>query len=187
MRAFAITVVLLIICVHSNAQENCLTWNENNRLRWDDFSGKVNDTSKFDAESYAEVKFTYTFNSPRDFQFKVVANFNRDISWIKQGYKTDALLKHEQTHFDIAALFSGKLQFAFDNYSYTSNFENEIRQIFNQVKKNYHKTQQQYDEETNHSTNVLRQMEWEILIKKELDKLKENNTNWKEPLFVANE
>ncbi len=184
MRAFAIATVLLFISMLSSGQENRLTWNENKRLRWDDFSGKVNDTSRFDAESYAEVKFDYIFNSPRNFRFTVKAIFNRGTWWIKQRHKSDELLKHEQVHFDIAELYARKLQLAFDTYQYTSNFRNEICEVFNKVKKHYHQTQQLYDEETNHAIVASNQRQWEILIKEELDKMKKLNTNRNEPVFV---
>jgi len=187
MKAFGIAAILLFISVLTNAQENFITWNENIPLQWDDFSGKADNSSNFEAESFAEVKYTYQFNNPRDFHFNVKASFNRNTSWIKQGYKSDALLKHEQVHFDIAELYARKLKIAFDHYTYSSNYEEEIAEIFNRVKINYHKTQQLYDQDTKHSLIATTQKEWEVLVREELDKIKQiKDSNWQEPLFVKN-
>lgn len=187
MKALGIAAILLFISVLTNAQENFVTWNENEPLQWNDFSGKADHSSSFEAESFAEVKYSYQFNSPRDFHFNVKASFNRNTSWIKQGYKSDALLKHEQLHFDIAELYARKLKVAFDNYTYSSNYEEEIVQIFSRVKLIYHKTQQLYDEETNHSLIASVQKEWEVLVKEELDNVKKiKYSNWQQPLFVKN-
>jgi len=187
MKPFGIAVILLFLSVLTYGQENLLVWNESKPLQWDDFSGKANDTSHFDAESFAEVLYKYTFNSPKNVHFEVKATFNRNISWIKQGYKSAALLKHEQAHFDIAELYSRKLKMNFDNFNYSSDFEQEVQQIFNKVKAEYHQMQRLYDEQTNHSTIVSKQNEWETLINEELAKLPGNNSSgWKETFFANN-
>jgi hypothetical protein len=47
--------------------------------------------------------------------------------------------------------------------------------------------QQQYDEETNHSTTAAKQKAWEVFIKEELDKIKKTDSNDRtEQLFVKN-
>ena len=175
MKAFVIAAFLLFISVLTHGQEKFLAWNETKPLQWDDFYGKVNDTSHFEAESFAEVTYSYRFKNSYDFDFNVKAIFNRKTSWIKDGYKSEPLLKHEQVHFDIAELYARKLKPAFYRYSYSSNFEQEILDIFNQMKTEYHQMQKQYDEETNHSTIAAKQKAWEIFIKDELDRVKKIN------------
>ncbi|GEO08072.1 DUF922 domain-containing protein [Segetibacter aerophilus] len=169
MKAFFIVACISTFVTHSFAQDSRIIWNDKQPLQWFDFAGPVNDTSVFDAESFAEVKFTYTFKSPTDFYFDVFANFHKNLSWYKKEYQSEALLKHEQLHFDIAGLYSKRLKAAFDNYQYSNNYKNEIQQIFNEKKIEYHLMQKQYDEETNHSLNKERQKDWEKYIHEQLN------------------
>ena len=168
MKAFLIIAFICFVSASANGQERDIVWNENKPLQWFDFTGPVNDQSHFDAESFAEVKFSYKFNSPADFYFEVYANFNKKTSWCKKEYQSEALLKHEQLHFDIAGLYSKRLKEAFENYHYSKDYKNEIERIFNQKKSEYHQMQKQYDEETNHSLNKERQNDWEKFISDQL-------------------
>src|SRR3954454_15021145 len=108
MKAFTIPAFLILFNLYSYSQENLLCWDESKPLQWDDFSGKAKDTSFFDAESFAEVRFNYKLDQLHAFHFDVKAIFNKNISWIRQEHRSDALLKHEQIHFDIAELYARK-------------------------------------------------------------------------------
>lgn len=171
MKTFLILTLICAVTLKGFGQ-NTIKWNETQPLQWIDFAGEINDSSTFDAESFAEVCYNYQFNSPKDFHFDVFANFNKNTSWCRKEYRTDALLKHEQLHFDIAELYARKLKEAFDNYHYSKNFVAEIQQIFNQKKMEYHLMQHTYDDETNHSLNKERQKDWEQFIYEELSEMK---------------
>lgn len=171
MRSILIVAFICSSNVTSFGQ-NAIVWNEKRPLQWFDFSGRVNENSRFDAESFAEVKYDYIFNSPKDFYFDVYAKFNKNISWCKKEHQSTDLLKHEQLHFDIAALYAKRMKVAFETFPYSENFKNEIQQIFNQKKTEYHLMQQQYDEETNHSLKKERQKDWEVFILEQLSELK---------------
>jgi hypothetical protein len=172
VKALLIISFVSTITIHSFAQESRIIWNKTQLLQWFDFAGHVNDTSRFDAESFAEVRFTYNFKSPTNFSFDVFANFHKNLSWCKKEYQSEDLLKHEQLHFDIAGLYSRKLKEAFETYQYSNDYKNEIQQIFNQKKIEYHLSQQQYDVETNHSLNKERQKDWEKYIHEQLNEPK---------------
>lgn len=150
--------------------QHTIQWNENQQLTWEDFAGKVNDSSRFDAECFAEIRYNYKFHSPDNFEFDVCANFNKNTSWTRIGLQSNELLKHEQMHFNIAELFAKKLKRDFDTYSYTARYNMQILQVFDQVKIEYQAMQLEYDEETNHSLNKVKQKEWEDFIKNELRK-----------------
>lgn len=172
MKALVTLVFICLASIVTYGQENLIRWHENDPLHWDDFTGKVNDTSWYEAECFAEVGYHYTFANPKDFQFDVFANFLKNISWRKKEYQSETLLKHEQLHFDIAELFSMRMKEMFENYNYTEDFETEIQQLFNKMKLEYQAMQQQYDEETNHSLNKRKQKEWETNIIDQLSGMK---------------
>jgi hypothetical protein len=170
MKAFLLIAFICFTSLHTFSQQNIITWNEKQPLQWIDFAGPVKENSSFDAESFAEVKYHYKFNSPSDFHFEVFANFNKHVSWYKKKSQSEDLLKHEQVHFDIAALYAKLLKEAFETFQYSENYHEEIQEIFSQKKNEYHLMQQQYDEETNHSLNKESQKRWEKFV---LDKLNE--------------
>ncbi len=117
------TAFFLVVALTTFAQENFVRWSESQQLSWDDFTGKVNDTSKFDAECFAEIRYDYKFYGQGDFEFDVYANFNKNTSWSRKEIQSKELLKHEQLHFNIAALFAEKLKKKFNSYSYTPSFD----------------------------------------------------------------
>ena len=172
MKSFLIIGFICFATFQSFAQQNTIIWDEKQPLQWVDFSGPINDSSNFDAESFAEVKYNYQFITPTNFHFDVYANFNKGTSWCRRDYHSQALLKHEQLHFDIAALFARRLKEVFDHYQYSKDYRNEIQQIFEQKKTEYHAMQHQYDEETNHSLNKDRQKDWEKYIADQLSEMK---------------
>lgn len=169
MKLIVLTVFLCYSSMWSYSQQT-IQWNENRQLTWDDFAGKINDSSRFDAECFAEIRYNYKFESPGDFKFEVYASFNKNTSWSRAGMQSNDLLKHEQMHFNIAELFAEKLKREFDTYSYTASYNTQILQVFNQVKIEYQTMQLEYDEETSHSLNKVKQKEWEDFIKNELRK-----------------
>lgn len=165
MKRFLIIAFFCVFGLRAFSQQNVVIWNERHPLQWIDFEGNVKTSSDFDAESFAEVKYDYTFISPKNFSFDVYASFNKNTSWCRKEYQSPELLKHEQVHFDIAELYAKRLQEVFDHFTYSKNFANEILQIFEQKKTEYHSMQMRYDDETNHSRNKQRQSEWEAFIK----------------------
>src|SRR4051812_25317948 len=166
-------VVIAFILFFSKiyGQDNTVLWSENQSLQWKDFAGMVKDTSRFDAESFAEVRYRYNWTRHNQLNFEVYAHFNKNDSWYRPGTQTDGLLKHEQLHFDIAELYARKLKQAFETYSYSDNFQTEIVAIFNDLKNGYHQMQHIYDEETNHSLNSEKQAQWSNAINAALSEM----------------
>jgi hypothetical protein len=168
MKVFALTAFICISTLLAQAQET-IRWTESQPLNWSDFTGKVNDTSKYDAECFAEIRYNYKFYSASEFEFEVFANFDKNSSWSRKEMQSDDLLRHEQMHFNIAELLAEQLQNEFNSYSYTASTYNlQILQLFNEKKLEYQAMQLKYDEETNHSLNKEKQQEWEDYITNEL-------------------
>src|SRR4028118_260128 len=112
MKGFYIAALLILLDFVSYGQ-NILLWNEKIPLQWADFLGKVNGKSRFDAEAFTSVKYSYTFDSSGNYSFKVQACFDRATSWIKHERSCEGLLQHEQAHFSLSQLYAKKLTVAF--------------------------------------------------------------------------
>src|SRR5437868_4358912 len=137
MRAFLILAFICITGTATYGQENLIRWRENEPLHWNDFTGRVKDSSWYESECFAELHYDYKFANPKNFQFDVYANFIKNISWIKKEYQSETLLKHEQLHFDIAQLCSMRMKDIFESYNYTSNFSTEIQLLFDKMTVQY--------------------------------------------------
>jgi hypothetical protein len=165
-----LAVLLFVSSINSFGQDNFIKWNETSQLTWDDFSGKINDTSKYDAECFAEIRYQYRLYDFGKWEFDVNAHFDKNISWSRKEKQSEALLRHEQLHFNIAQLFAEKLQKDFNTSSFTESYNDQIQLLFKQAKQEYQAMQIRYDEETNHSLNKEKQKEWEGLVDYELAK-----------------
>lgn len=169
MKVFVMTAFICISTILAYGQES-IRWNESRQLIWDDFTGTVNDTSRYDAECFAEIRYNYKVYSNSTFEFEVFASFDKNSSWSRKEMQTRALLKHEQLHFNIAQLFAEKLKKEFESCSYTVVYNSQILGLFNQTKLQYQAMQRQYDEETNHSLNKEKQKQWDDFIYLEVRK-----------------
>jgi hypothetical protein len=80
------------------------------KLHWRDF--KVVPKSRdgqFDAETFVNLSYKIRIKSKLDGTFfvskvSVTVSFNPLHSWVVKGKQTDDLLKHEQAHYEIAAI-----------------------------------------------------------------------------------
>jgi Bacterial protein of unknown function (DUF922) len=143
-------------------------------LTWDDFSGKPDKDSPFQANTYWGIN--YSFNGV-DFagdtaKFKnlaVTLKFDETKSWVKEGKQIPYLLKHEQGHFDIGLICQKEIIKAINNtVFFKADFREKLRTIFTDTMKKYHLMQLQYDEETDHSKNEANQQKWNDFIAKAL-------------------
>ncbi len=168
MKLFISFIVSFFAYTVVHAQDSLIVWTESRPLQWTDFSGAVKEDSKYDAEVFAEVQYRYIFLDKKHFKFDVFATFNKNTSWSKTAKQSEGLLKHEQMHFDLAELYARKLKEELENYNYTKNFAKEVIAIFEPIKKEYQLMQLKCDEETNHSLNKEKQLEWEAYLQNEL-------------------
>lgn len=131
------------------------------------FSGPIDPASSFDAKTYSGLDYKWNAHitaGKLSIDFTAGSFMDKLLSWTKPKKQTPALLRHEQVHFDISAYFARKLLEAFNSYAYTDNYRNEIVQIFQQVNAARAEMEDEYDEQTNHSRNKIKQALWELYV-----------------------
>jgi hypothetical protein len=143
-------------------------WDQNIRLKWDDFKGKPDKSQPFDASTETSVKSDLK-GSGDDITITIVCFFEKSKSWVKKGKRGDTLLKHEQGHFDLAELYTRKMRKAMKEASFTSkNVNAEFKKIYLKYVGDLKKEQTRYDNETKHSIIYDKQKEWEARIAQDL-------------------
>lgn len=150
-------------------------------LRWRDFSGPVPRST--DAGTFAYVKTNFSANAAWSFDviggarvYKVdsataAVSVNRQGMWARASGRTDALLRHEQGHFDISALLVRQAEqehMALIGNTYSSQQEvmdaiNGVRMpLFNLITQLQSNTSGDgtYDVSTNHGMDSTSQSKW---------------------------
>ena len=161
-------VLFLLISTNIFSQENkdIIPWSYDRSLTWDDFKGRVNKRSNFDALTSASFGFNYKYLSGQYYTFIISVGFDEKSSWVKMENATDDLLKHEQGHFDINEIYARlcikELQHV--KVKNMDKFGKEVEKVFDKVNRQMMKFQDEYDKETNHSKVKDKQIEWNAKI-----------------------
>ena len=164
----ALTIFSLIISQQTFAGDT-LYWKNGAALSWSDFKGKTGN-SPTGTGAYIGLDYTLT-NDASSFKTKVTPYFLSDMSWSKFT-SNDTLLQHEQIRFDMAELFARRTRKAFSEYNFNAEtVVKDLKKIFNEIKDERVKMNQQFDKETKYATDLKAQQTWSIKISTELDKL----------------
>jgi hypothetical protein len=156
------------------AQSKELLWNIDSKLTWADFNAEPDVDHPYAAITYSGMSYSFSaevINNQVKVNCIVNCFFIPNKSWVKSEYKSDVeLLKHEQLHFDITELYARKFREQLSKMSFTENVKVEISDLYEKITKEKIELQNEYDIETDHSVNVLKQKNWEQKILIELQK-----------------
>lgn len=148
-----------------------IEWSTNRPLTWDDFHGKPIKTHF--AWALSDVSFGYEIEQKDNKVFVITkAIFNCKYSWVKEDKKSEHLLKHEQTHFDIIELYARKFRKELLSKTIKAKkFSDSLLKLYNKYVDQIFKMQQHYDKETNLGMIKAKQEEWNKKIAAELKEL----------------
>lgn len=167
------SIITKIIIFFSFPFWQTIEWCENKKIVWEDFQGYKPKDNTFFANISTKILIEYTIAPNESPNYYVKATMNRSQSW-KEGNLSQKLLQHEQLHFDICELYARKIRKSVDSLrkekvigtlTYDSLIHAHLR--MEKARNNL------YDLETNHSTNIEKQFEWDEKIRRELVGLKE--------------
>jgi hypothetical protein len=150
-----------------------IEWSTERKLRWQDFMMRSPAWSSDDSHSWVGLVTTWTCGA--EFVFKVRAIFDPSRSWVRPGSQEDALLRHEQTHFDLTELAARQLRrhlAGLDKPCSTSTTMHEIDRVIANRRQAWEQEQKGYDRDTGHGTDHTRQEFWGLRTQQQLDQLK---------------
>ena len=154
-----------------NDSRDLLEWNEYYQLSWEDFQGSPTAESIGDAGTSVTIK-ARPYHVKHQIMYDVDVFFNRKKSWARA--KSDALLKHEQLHFDIAELYARRIRKKITDLQ--ENGVNDIK-AFNtaiqQILEESNEADHRYDLETLHGALSKKQLHWESMVKEQLQGLRD--------------
>ncbi|MGY3087728.1 hypothetical protein ACVWYF_000754 [Hymenobacter sp. UYAg731] len=152
-----------------------IPWSATRRLTMADFQGHPGPSDRLAALTSADIKSNAAC---RDFVFSatVVAAFDPNTSWFQHPkLASEALLRHEQLHFDITEAYARLMRQKLAAFAVKADC-NKLQPAFNNVTKAVYAAwdneQNRYDAETGHGLNAVRQAYWEKQTQLKLEQLK---------------
>lgn len=146
-----------------------IRWTKDVRLSWSHFKGKPDRFSQMDALTESGITFSWSCDW-RGFKLEASAIFVPEGSWVKEP--TDALLHHEQGHFDITEIHARKLRKFFDEHPDPCRLgKSGIDHAAKAIIDDSYAMQNAYDAATHHGENTRAQKEWLSKIADLLDEL----------------
>lgn len=146
-----------------------IEWNEHYKLSWEHFESTVDDDIFGDAGTAVKIMAKPYFVGKR-IEYNVYALFDRQKSWVFE--KDEALLAHEQLHFDIAELYARKIRKKVEELRQRNVKElSDYNQAINKILRESNEVDMQYDMETLHGGIKMKQVEWNEKVARELETL----------------
>lgn len=171
---FLLGLLIILLLSMSDAPER-FEWSENKPLQWSDFKGSPATTEGWAATSSTGISQSYHARSDGFINkdaIVVKAHFYPEYSWVRHNQKSRHLLGHEQTHFDITEVYARRLAKRIQETTFTSNALEEIKVLYQEIEKERVATQTLFDEESEHSINHTKEIQWELKVKRWLEETK---------------
>lgn len=169
MKAILSLLIFLFLVPQHDSEK--IPWDENRKLRWEDFRGTPNRSANFVASTNTGIRFSYSFtieNNKVNVEYLVDSFFNPEKSWFIPGKVSEHILNHEQAHFDISELHARILRKRLDGKKFSKKVKSEIEPIYLQVEQQRKGMQKKFDAESNHSRNEKKEIHWQKQIAKQL-------------------
>ena len=162
MKFFCLLPFLLFSFTGSVAQQNNFILWSPHFLSWRDFKKPPDSTdikSTYAAATQSWLQQKYKLMPDNEIHFTIAAWFIPARSWVKS--KSDHGLRHEQYHFNLAELYARKIRRILINTTFTmKNYKRDIADLFLNFHNKYRSEQKRYDEETLHSRDKSKQIDW---------------------------
>ncbi len=170
-----VVLVILLSAIDSSAQKKKnIRWMEGKLLKWSNFKGTPDGSSKYSALTASGILYSYATNKDGELVFTIESYFDPKNSWVKKDKKKQSLLEHEQRHFDITELYCRRIKkdITSRNFTYSKSMQKKLNKLYEGWVKKLNTEQKNYDKETNHHMNQENQKMWDKKIKVELNGLK---------------
>ena len=168
-------------------KENILEWSKDKKLTWSDFWAESN-PSEF-ADSLSKIKYHHTWTVKSEMlestiyyfieNIQLQTQFLKHLSWVREQNTSEALLNHEQGHFDLAESFrhviEKEMENKFKGKKYLTRGKNDEQKkqlakedsglMISKELEKWHEQlklrRQRYDEETEFGLNMDKQKEYD--------------------------
>ncbi|MBX7171229.1 MAG: DUF922 domain-containing Zn-dependent protease [Pyrinomonadaceae bacterium] len=136
----------------------------NREIEWTDFSGKIDQTSPWDAVTNWTTLYSFAapnFEGDKARVTITVRLFLKSDSWTKPNKQTPRLLEHERGHFNIGRICADEIESTINTMSFDrNNYHKQIDEVYWKIIEKYKEINAQYERETDHYKNIEQQKKW---------------------------
>lgn len=144
------------------AENSTFSWSPERKLNWDDFKGPTQLQDEHSAAAtHCGISIRYRLSNDKKRTLEVTNTFYTTKSWVKPDGKIPSVLVHEQGHFDLCEVYTRKLrtELAAVNID-DAGARVAVSEIYGRIMSEYENSQQAYESETVHGTNLDIQQKW---------------------------
>ena len=152
-------------------KEDTIFWSPTRRMTWADFTGTMPKTTKYSAQIFNNFEYF----APLDLENGVLTiNLQMKVYMLKSGSWTSSMslsdysIAHEQVHFDLTKIVVERFKQKAKEILTIDNYDSELQLLFIDMYREMNRFQKEYDDESNHSVNVLGQQKWQQFVDEEL-------------------
>ncbi len=184
-------LLILALAAPSAGAAETLPWRADRPLTWSDFRGEVPQGAAPHRAAMTTTslgwRFAYQLEWSRGTcryritEISASAVFHPDESWVRPEHRNDAILAHEQGHFDITQIHRLMLEHALAPYVGTTGacegrdeerisadvqrrLADTLGEVYQRIARNHDRVQADYDRETQHSIDAASQARWQQII-----------------------
>lgn len=151
---------LLLVPILSFAPPaDAIRWSAVRHLTYDDFGGPVPASSPWAATTNSGIYFGYEEANKLLKSITVYSSFDPATSWMKT--KTPEVLRHEQLHFDITEFYARTFYSDASAMIGLPGAGEKLKAAFQKANEACARTQNSYDDESEHGVNAEKQKSWE--------------------------
>ncbi len=170
--ALSSNVKVNVSLARNSEKEDQIVYSAQQPLQINDFQGPHGSNPSEAAATVSGIGIRYhgeTLNSQLVIDVTISPYFRTSLSWFRKTEQNQRVLAHEQTHFDITALYACKLYNAVRAAKLTKeNYDRVLENLQKQNEEDAEKEEILYDHETNHGTINNTQEAWQKKLKEEI-------------------
>ena len=138
-------------------------WSPTRKMTWADFTGTMPKISKYSAQIFTNFEYIAPLNLENgiltiNLQMKVY--MLKSGSWTSSSSLSEYSIAHEQVHFDITKIVVERFKQKAYQILTVDNYDSELQLLFIEMYREMNRLQKEYDDESNHSINILGQQKW---------------------------
>jgi hypothetical protein len=150
-------------------------WSPIRKMTWSDFTGIMPKTSKYSAQIFNNFEYIaplHLENGILTINLQMKAYMLKSGSWTSSTSLSDYSIAHEQVHFDLTKIVVERFKQKAKSILTVDNYDSELQILFIEMYREMNRLQKEYDDESNHSVNVVGQQKWQQFVDGELKGLR---------------
>jgi hypothetical protein len=146
-------------------------WSPTRKMTWADFTGTMPRTTKYSAQIFNNFEYSAPLkieNGVLAIALQMKVYMLKSASWTSSTSLSEYSLGHEQLHFDIAKMVVERFKQKAKQILTVDNYDSQLQMLFIDMYREMNRLQKEYDDESNHSINIVGQEKWQQTTTEEL-------------------